>query len=350
MSVQAENNAQEHLLEHCPLCQSDAIQQQFIGVDRMHGYEGKFPVYKCQQCQLMFLGLKLSPKTLAGFYPETYYSFQGKNTAETQRSFLKTWELKLREDSEHEALHRYLSYPKTRKSSVLTKLNASIKKKKYLQYPAYRPNGKLLDVGCGGGLFLSKMRELGWQVQGIEPGHNGVEACKQQGLDVVEGFLEQANFHDQSFDFIRFEHVLEHVPDPVSTLIEAKRILKKDGYIRLLLPNWNSLPAQLFRTYWYHLDTPRHLFWFTNDTIQQTAEHAGLLIQKTWVTVDYSDIADSLSYYLKDRVPFLGKRMDKGKTLWKLCNKLSFPLRLWMKYRGTGTLLHVELRHPVSGE
>jgi len=290
----------------------------------------------------VFLGLQLSSEQLASFYPTTYYSFQADDQQQKQVSAFKTWELDLRQASEAAALHRDLGYPLKQHIGFLANINSQLTKQKYQQYPAYREGGRLLDVGCGGGQYLAKMRDLGWQVAGVEPGHSGVEACHQQALHVQEGVLEDAHF-DEGFDFIRFEHVLEHVPDPVSTLKTAKALLKPEGHIRLLLPNWDSLPARLFQTYWYHLDTPRHLFWFTQQTIQYCVQKAGLRVHRMQVSVDYSDLADSLSYALQDKLPSLGHRLGKRRMLWKLCNKLCLPLRWWMRQRQTGTLLHLDL-------
>jgi len=334
---------QKEQMQPCPACHGSDLVTLFTGYDRMYGHAGSFPVCRCNSCGLVFLGHKLSLETLAGYYPTTYYSFQDQGGAAKPHSALKAWELRLRRRTEETALALFLGYPLTPSTNPIIRLNARLKKTKYEQYPHYIGSGRLLDVGCGGGAYLLKMRELGWQVAGVEPGHSGVEACHHHGLDVTEGVLEQAALADASFDFIRFEHVLEHVPDPVATLKEARRILKPGGRIRLLVPNWDSLPAQWFGTYWYHLDTPRHLFWFTPETLRDVAQRAGLHVAAMHVSVDYSDFADSLTYWLNDHLPALGRRMAKRKTLWKLCNKFALPLRLWMKRSGKGTLLDVVL-------
>ena len=58
-----------------------------------------------------------------------------------------------------------------------------------------KKGGRLLDVGCGNGLFLEKMRNLGWEVVGVETDEKAVEVARKRfGLDIYHGTLEQVNF------------------------------------------------------------------------------------------------------------------------------------------------------------
>lgn len=83
------------------------------------------------------------------------------------------------------------------------------------------PKGKLLDVACGNGVFLAKMRDLGWEVTGVEPDEQAVKVAREYyGLDVYKGTLEEVGFQDNTFDAIILSHVIEHVPNPISTLRE----------------------------------------------------------------------------------------------------------------------------------
>lgn len=86
--------------------------------------------------------------------------------------------------------------------------------------------GKLLDVGCGNGQFLVQMRDLGWQVMGVEPDAKAAEiAQKHFGLNVFVGSLEAARFPENTVDVITMHHVIEHVPDPIRLLLECRHIL-----------------------------------------------------------------------------------------------------------------------------
>ena len=136
--------------------------------------------------------------------------------------------------------------------------------------------GKLLDVGCGRGDFLAKMRDLGWEVVGLEPDERSAElAHKRFNLDVRKGTIEQAHFPDDTFDAITVNHVIEHLPDPIGSLQECKRILKKDGRLIIFTPNIESLGSRRFGKAWWHLDPPRHFYIFSPLSLKSCVEKTG---------------------------------------------------------------------------
>ena len=51
-------------------------------------------------------------------------------------------------------------------------------------FPAWRGRGRLLDVGCGNGSYLSLMRTLGWDVAGVDVDPQAVAVCRARGLSV----------------------------------------------------------------------------------------------------------------------------------------------------------------------
>src|SRR5882672_7322950 len=76
--------------------------------------------------------------------------------------------------------------------------------------------GRLLDVGCGDGLFLNRMRKLGWAVEGVDFDSNAIATARTKySLDLHHGDLASARFPDDRFDAVTLKHVIEHVPEPV---------------------------------------------------------------------------------------------------------------------------------------
>jgi len=143
--------------------------------------------------------------------------------------------------------------------------------------------GRLLDIGCGNGYFLVQMRDLGWDVVGVEPDPKAVKVARDHfGLRVFQGTLEEAKFPDDSFDVITMNHVIEHVPDPIGLLSECRRILKPNGKLVVVTPNIKSLGRYLFGKSWVHWDPPRHLFLFSSKSLRTCAEKAGLKVQRLW--------------------------------------------------------------------
>jgi SAM-dependent methyltransferase len=96
--------------------------------------------------------------------------------------------------------------------------------------------GTVLDVGCGGGRFLSLCQAKGWKAVGIEPSLEAAELCHRRGLEVHGQAWPAPVIADESVEAVTFVNVLDHLPDPFEALREAVRVLKPDGllYIRVL--------------------------------------------------------------------------------------------------------------------
>jgi SAM-dependent methyltransferase len=131
------------------------------------------------------------------------------------------------------------------------------------------PNGRLLDVGCGSGKWLLTMRGLGWQGEGVDFDDAAVRVGRQRGLTVHFGSVEQQNYPEESFDAIILNHVIEHVPEPVRTVNECRRILKRGGKIVLCTPNSSSLGHRVFKENWRGLEPPRHLHLFSPQSLRR---------------------------------------------------------------------------------
>lgn len=140
-------------------------------------------------------------------------------------------------------------------------------------------NGMLLDVGCGNGIFLKRMRDLGWNVRGIDPDRLAAGQARERfGVEVVVARLEEHRFPDDFFDAVVVSHVIEHVHDPVSLLRECRRILKPGGKLVILTPNYLGLQRRWLGRSWRGLDCPRHLFLFSRRSLCRCSEIAGLKV------------------------------------------------------------------------
>jgi len=141
--------------------------------------------------------------------------------------------------------------------------------------------GKLLDIGCGSGIFLDMMRNLGWDILGIEPDPEAARiARKCFYVPVLTNTLEEAHFPDKTFDVLTMRHVLEHAADPIRLLQECERILKSGGRLSILTPNMESLGHIIFKKDWRGLEPPRHFYLFSQRTLRRCAERVGLHIEK----------------------------------------------------------------------
>ena len=110
---------------------------------------------------------------------------------------------------------------------------------------------RILDIGCGTGGISVAFAKAGGNVVGIDSsGTNSLhikmarERCREENVnvDIVCGDGCKTPFHDNTFDIIVCESVIEHVLDLVELAKEISRILKKDGILHLTAPNKFSLP------------------------------------------------------------------------------------------------------------
>ena len=142
-------------------------------------------------------------------------------------------------------------------------------------YLPAKAQGRLLDVGCGGGQELRWMAELGWQVEGVEPDPAAVQVAREKGLTVHQGMLQAQRFQDASFDAVINSHVIEHVHDPLALLRECRRILRPGGRLVVVTPNIRSWGHRLYRRAWRGLEPPRHLQIFSAPSLAALAGEAG---------------------------------------------------------------------------
>jgi SAM-dependent methyltransferase len=137
--------------------------------------------------------------------------------------------------------------------------------------------GLLLDVGCGGGLFLGMMRDRGQeQVAGLD---FSIDAARAAGdhhrVPVACATLSHAPFAPGSCAVITMFHVLEHLFDPRSYLEAAHALLKPDGRLIVQVPNAACWQFLLLGGAWNGLDVPRHLYCFRDADLEVLLDACG---------------------------------------------------------------------------
>jgi ubiquinone/menaquinone biosynthesis C-methylase UbiE len=101
---------------------------------------------------------------------------------------------------------------------------------------------KVLDVGCGTGLFMKTIIDAGCtECYGVDGSHGHLQRALKRGykeIRLVEDLSSSAlPFNDASFDFVVCKDVLEHLLHPLHALAEIKRVLKKNGLFLVHVPN-----------------------------------------------------------------------------------------------------------------
>jgi len=137
--------------------------------------------------------------------------------------------------------------------------------------------GRLLEIGCGEGNFLSSMRGLGWQVTGVDSDPKAAQAAwEKHEISILTGRFEDCEFLRDHFDVVVMNHVIEHVVDPATLLAACADILRSEGVMLLVTPNSAGLGHTVFRRKWMGLDPPRHLQIFCPGLLEQIVQHSGL--------------------------------------------------------------------------
>lgn len=136
--------------------------------------------------------------------------------------------------------------------------------------------GRVLDLGCGDGRFLDRLRALGHEVVGTELSEaTSRRAAGIPGIDLRLGALDESAFPPESFHLVSAWHVLEHLPDPGLTLAQCRRWLAPGGALLIAVPNAASWQARIFRAAWFHLDPPRHLYQYDEAALRRILGQTG---------------------------------------------------------------------------
>jgi 2-polyprenyl-3-methyl-5-hydroxy-6-metoxy-1,4-benzoquinol methylase len=144
------------------------------------------------------------------------------------------------------------------------------------------PAGKVLEIGAAGGHFLAEARTRGYEVVGIEPTDNGVESARRRfGIELLQGFVEEFDLDAQSLDAVAGFHVLEHIPEPLSTLDRLHSWLRPGGAVFFEVPNAVSRQAKRKGADWGPLDLQHHVSQFTPAALGALLERAGFAVE--WI-------------------------------------------------------------------
>ncbi len=283
----------------CLLCGGEDCVRLWEATDKKFHGQGRFRYVTCLACALVFLNPRPDDEELKQYYPDHVTTVTG-NAAGSCRKQVRQWLKRV----VAEEWYGYSAGQK-RKDGLLRR--AARKGMAYplrpllSQVPRHRPDGRVLDIGCGSGGYLAFLAGLGWTCYGIEPGANSRAYGREVlGLRIQEGPLDSCRFPDSFFDVVTMWHVIEHLCDPVNTLREVRRILKPDGLLMLRTPNVESWEARLFRDNWYGLDPPRHLFLTSPGTIRAMLERAGFQVTRLFYQYHPTDSSRSVLYLLDD--------------------------------------------------
>ncbi len=222
-------------------------------MDRLyHTTAKRFPVVRCRNCGLVRMEPAPPPEELAAYYPRHYW-FRPEPS-------LAGW---LEEKYRRLLIKDHVRFVR-----------------RALQATGER--GPVLDVGCGGGLFLRILKEQGTRVIGLDvsPEAAGV-AWHHNGVPTLCGDLVRVPLPQQSCSVVTMFHVVEHLSDPHAYLRSAHQLLQPSGRLVVQVPNIDCWQFALLRSSWNGVDVPRHLYDFRPSDLKRLLQSCGFEVVRT---------------------------------------------------------------------
>ena len=218
----------------CRLCRGSENKIFIQNIKTAHN--DSFMLKICKNCSFISIFPIPTKKTLREYYDQNYWQAGEKRSS----SFLS---------------HLY----KWRMINIVT----SIRKR-------CQPPGKILDWGCGDGAFIKLLRAYGYDCYGIDAYNEEINSPY-----IRNATINDTDFPDKFFDIITCFHVLEHLPDPLDSVVDAMKLLKTGGLMIVEVPNITSLGFRIFKKRWQPLEIPTHLNHFSPQTLRKLFAAAG---------------------------------------------------------------------------
>ena len=149
---------------------------------------------------------------------------------------------------------------------------------------------RILDVGCGNGLFLLVAKELGFETHGLEPSQAMCKRVIEKGVSVTQCAIDEyADYHQ--YDLIVLNSVIEHLPDPSKEIqFIAERIGSKT-VMCFQQAVFDGLIPRLLKSTWYGWAPEEHYWHYSMPSFQRFIEkHPLKVINKTRTNLFYQTV------------------------------------------------------------
>ena len=251
----------------CPVCGGHGDLAHSACIDQYMGIPGAWSYQRCTQCESMWMSPRPEESEIPKLYGNYYTHSMPKSSLEVPKNLMfgmsrllanlislrRCWGYKITSLTNSDFSDGWLG-------RLLSRIpGARMRSGAIVRYVKNYPEGHLLDVGCGNGSFLLTMRELGWQVEGLEPDLSAVRSARSLGLEVSHGSARSSELPSKTWDAITMSHVIEHVVDPLAAIELLVTRLNDGGMLSIISPNPVGSLACIFGRNWFAMDPPRHL-------------------------------------------------------------------------------------------
>ncbi|MBS1902655.1 MAG: methyltransferase domain-containing protein [Bacteroidetes bacterium] len=232
---------------HCDFCGAD---------DYTKRYEKRgFWMVQCNHCGLVYTNPRLTQEKISALYDADY--FQGHGFDESVNY--------VKEVNEHSGKERF----------TLDDWDCDCIASLIASHGPSANGAKLLEIGCGTGVWLDKARKHGFDCHGLELSEYAAGFVRNMGIPVETKSIEDANFAEGSFDVIVMREVIEHLPHPLQSLQTVHKWLRSGGVLFMATGNYDCPERKLKGSDWFYFMPEGHLTVFSNKTMTAYLKKVG---------------------------------------------------------------------------
>ena len=212
-----------------------------------------FSIMQCQRCGMVYTNPRLTSQKIGELYDANYFQGHGFDTS-------VDYVAEVTEHGKGGDNYTLNDWDLDTIASMLPK----------------RPGAqRLLEIGCGTGVFLDKARQHGFDCEGLELSTYAAEFVRSMGIPVQTKSIEDANFAENTWDAIVMREVIEHLPHPLESLKTVRTWLKPGGVLFMATGNYDCPERKLRGADWFYFMPEGHLYYFSTRTMREYLKRAG---------------------------------------------------------------------------
>ena len=138
-------------------------------------------------------------------------------------------------------------------------------------------NKRILDFGCGDGVFLELAKQVAEETVGVETNEISLQRVLKKDIECFSSLSELGK--NKKFDIITMHHVLEHLSNPIEILLQLKQFLKAEGKLIIEVPHARDILLSSFNIEEFKNFTlwSEHLVLFTRYALTKLLNNVGLI-------------------------------------------------------------------------
>ena len=223
-----------------------------------------FSIVQCNKCGMIYTNPRLTGEKIAQLYDADYFQGHGFDKSVDYVGDVSIYDKKPDE-------YTLNDWDLDTIKSMLTDGDSTPEPP-----PLSRGGGaRLLEIGCGTGVFLAKAREHGFDCEGLELSSYAADFVRGMGIPVQTKSIEEADFAENTWDAIVMREVIEHLPQPMESLKTIHRWLKPGGVLFMATGNYDCPERKLRGSEWFYFMPEGHLYYFSNRTMVKYLRKAG---------------------------------------------------------------------------